>query len=35
MMNFGEAASQIVEFSELGLPYQGARFLRTYQQGSC
>lgn len=35
MMNFGDAASQMVEFSEPGLPYHGAFFFRTYQQGSC
>ena len=33
-MNFGEAESQIVEFSP-ALPNQGAFFLRTYQHGSC
>jgi hypothetical protein len=33
MMNFGEGASQTVAFSP-GLPYQGAFFFRTNQQGS-
>ena len=33
-MNFGEGDAQIVEFSP-AFPYQGAFFLRTYQQGSC
>jgi hypothetical protein len=34
MMNFGDAESQIVEFSP-GLPYHGAFFFLTYQHGSC
>src|SRR5215469_14987348 len=34
MMNLGEGDAQIVEFSP-ALPYQGAFFLRTNQQGSC
>jgi malonate decarboxylase alpha subunit len=34
MMSFGEAESQIVEFS-LNLPNQGAFTFRTYQQSSC
>jgi hypothetical protein len=34
MMNLGDSASQIVEFSP-AFPNQGAFFFRTYQQGSC
>ena len=34
-MNFGDGDSQMVEFSEPGLPYQGAFFFRRNQQGSC
>ncbi len=34
MMNFGDGESQIVVFSP-ALPYQGAFFFRTNQQGSC
>src|SRR6516164_5055882 len=34
MMNFGLGDAQIVEFSP-ALPYQGAFFFRTNQQGSC
>ena len=34
-MNFGLGESQIVEFSEPGFPYQGARFFLANQQGSC
>ena len=33
-MNLGDGQAQMVEFSP-ALPYQGAFFLRTYQQGSC
>jgi hypothetical protein len=34
MMNLGLGESQMVEFSP-ALPYQGAFFFRTNQQGSC
>jgi hypothetical protein len=34
IMNFGDAASQMVAFSP-ALPYQAAFFFRTYQHGSC
>ena len=34
MMNFGEGESQMVEFSP-ALPYHGAFFFLTNQQGSC
>ena len=30
-----QKVSQMVEFSEPGLPYHGAFFFRTNQQGSC
>ena len=33
-MNFGDTAFQTVAFSP-ALPYHGAFFFRTYQQGSC